>query len=271
MIAATAIAGILAIQASPVYVGNWLASHQGDACSVAARYEGEPTKTLLFTVSDERPEDVVVAIASPAWSIVDGGQYSTSFWIDDVRANGTGRGGRVDGTGYIMASFDLRVLRLLAAGKRLVVHANDKEVARLSLAGSAGAIRSMQQCIDRLPSTQKRNSDEAAANERRARDPFSEIQPQTTNKDTVEPAWVTSGDYPASALNNRESGTVAYSFDITKEGWVTNCRIRRSSGSAALDRATCSAITRRGHYPPDFLRPTTRTVEAEFRWELPTK
>ncbi|WP_448657918.1 TonB family protein [Sphingomonas sp. CJ99] len=62
--------------------------------------------------------------------------------------------------------------------------------------------------------------------------------------------WVTTDDYPSRSLDAGEEGTTAISWDINESGRVENCRVTSSSGSAALDRAACAAITRRGRYEP---------------------
>lgn len=62
--------------------------------------------------------------------------------------------------------------------------------------------------------------------------------------------WITNDDYPASALRGEEQGTSAIAWEINPQGRVVNCRVTSSSGSSALDRAACSALSRRGRYTP---------------------
>ncbi len=62
--------------------------------------------------------------------------------------------------------------------------------------------------------------------------------------------WITSDDYPPSALSNGDSGTTSILWQITPQGTVTQCRIIASSGHPVLDAAACEAITRRGRYTP---------------------
>ena len=63
-------------------------------------------------------------------------------------------------------------------------------------------------------------------------------------------AWISSDDYPSSALSDAIGGTSTILWQITPEGRVTNCRVLASSGNLALDAAACQAITRNGHYTP---------------------
>jgi TonB family protein len=58
------------------------------------------------------------------------------------------------------------------------------------------------------------------------------------------------GDYPTSALRNDEEGTVAFRLDVGTDGRVTGCTVTRSSGSEALDSATCRLMTARALFTP---------------------
>lgn len=62
------------------------------------------------------------------------------------------------------------------------------------------------------------------------------------------PEWITDDDYPAIALRNREAGQVKFGLTVAGDGSVERCRITGSSGSAALDEATCSLLTRRARF-----------------------
>jgi len=57
-------------------------------------------------------------------------------------------------------------------------------------------------------------------------------------------------DYPAAALRGGEQGTVLYRLEIGPDGRVSNCTIRSSSGSAALDTRTCQVVRRRARFTP---------------------
>src|SRR5688500_19922349 len=56
---------------------------------------------------------------------------------------------------------------------------------------------------------------------------------------------VSSDDYPASALRAREEGVTGFRLEIGPNGRVSGCTITQSSGSAALDSATCRLLTSR--------------------------
>ena len=81
-----------------------------------------------------------------------------------------------------------------------------------------------------------------------------------------------SDDYPQEAIRRDEQGTVAYKLSVDRRGRVSRCTIVRSSGSTALDRATCSILSRRARFDPARDaegRRVADTHEGRIRWELP--
>ncbi len=57
-------------------------------------------------------------------------------------------------------------------------------------------------------------------------------------------------DYPRSATRSRAQGNVTAFFDVGPDGRARNCRVRQSSGNAALDATTCRLIEERFRYAP---------------------
>ena len=86
------------------------------------------------------------------------------------------------------------------------------------------------------------------------------------------PALFTADDYPQAALRRNEQGTVAFKLFIDRRGRVERCDIEKSSGSAALDQATCTILQRRARFKPargaDDQRVTDVTA-GRIRWQLP--
>lgn len=84
--------------------------------------------------------------------------------------------------------------------------------------------------------------------------------------------WMTDDDYPAEALKNREQGTTEFIVTVGASGKVTACRVTRSSGSVALDGATCALMARQMRFKPARDASGTR-IESEFasrlNWKLP--
>lgn len=87
-------------------------------------------------------------------------------------------------------------------------------------------------------------------------------------------SYVTADDYPAAALRNGEQGRVAFALEISPKGRVTDCTIRESSGSAALDSTTCRIMRVRARYTPardGGGRAIASREQAAVTWVLPTE
>ncbi len=78
-------------------------------------------------------------------------------------------------------------------------------------------------------------------------------------------------DYPSSALDNEEQGTVSVSLNIGPNGRVSNCSVTGSSGSRTLDSATCRVLTSRAKFTPardSSGNPTSGTFRQRITWRL---
>lgn len=62
--------------------------------------------------------------------------------------------------------------------------------------------------------------------------------------------WATSNDYPPQALHNMEQGATGYELSVSPEGKVESCLVTASSGSMALDEATCRLVADRARFTP---------------------
>ena len=85
-------------------------------------------------------------------------------------------------------------------------------------------------------------------------------------------ALFSTDDYPPRALAAEEQGTVRVRLTIGTDGRVTDCQVTSSSGSQALDTATCSIIRRRAKYSPakdETGQATTGSDSASIRWVVP--
>ena len=78
--------------------------------------------------------------------------------------------------------------------------------------------------------------------------PAPRIQPARAKTDLNR--YFSNDDYPEAALRSEEQGTVRASLQVGANGRVTGCTVTQSSGSSALDRATCSIIRSRARYSP---------------------
>lgn len=67
----------------------------------------------------------------------------------------------------------------------------------------------------------------------------------------IDPAsWFSPDDYPLEAQIGRIEGRSSFQVDVDAGGHPTDCRITNSSGSAALDKATCDIVLKRGQFKP---------------------
>lgn len=85
--------------------------------------------------------------------------------------------------------------------------------------------------------------------------------------------WITSDDYPQSALRSSAEGVTGFRLDIDVAGQVTNCTITSSSGAAALDDAVCALVPGRARFTPASDRrgrAVASHIEQRVRWQIPT-
>ncbi|MEA3038236.1 MAG: periplasmic protein TonB [Sphingomonadales bacterium] len=108
--------------------------------------------------------------------------------------------------------------------------------------------------------------------------PSSAIQPAEPKK--VEPAraranlgsYVSDADYPAEAIRREEQGVTRFRLTVSPDGRVADCSVTGSSGSSALDAATCRLMKSRARFSPardSDGKPTTDTVANAIKWVLP--
>jgi len=80
-------------------------------------------------------------------------------------------------------------------------------------------------------------------------------------------------DYPASALAQRAEGWVDFTLEVGANGRVTGCTITFSSGSSALDSATCRILRSRARFTPardSNGMPVAAPYDDELGWKLPS-
>lgn len=84
--------------------------------------------------------------------------------------------------------------------------------------------------------------------------------------------WVTSHDYPSRALRDELEGATRFRLLVSPDGRTSHCEVRESSGSLALDQATCSIIKRRARFTPalnDRGNPIEGNWSSAVRWQIP--
>ncbi|MBA2467405.1 MAG: energy transducer TonB [Sphingomonas sp.] len=82
---------------------------------------------------------------------------------------------------------------------------------------------------------------------------------------------IRTSDYPSSAIEREEQGTVAVVLQIGANGRVSNCSVANSSGSKSLDSTTCRVLTSRAKFTPardSSGNATTGTIRQRITWRL---
>jgi protein TonB len=85
-------------------------------------------------------------------------------------------------------------------------------------------------------------------------------------------SYISDSDYPAAAIRSEEHGTTRFRLAVGPDGRVTDCVVTGSSGSSALDSATCRIMKARARFSPAHDttgRPTGDSVASAIRWVLP--
>jgi protein TonB len=109
---------------------------------------------------------------------------------------------------------------------------------------------------------------------------ISEPAPPPPPARKVEPAraranlasYVSDADYPSSAIRSEEQGTTRFRLGVGSDGRVTECIVTGSSGSGALDSATCKLMKSRAKFTPAHDsegRAVGDSVSSAIRWVLP--
>ena len=79
--------------------------------------------------------------------------------------------------------------------------------------------------------------------------------------------WFVPSDYPAAALRRNEGGSTTALLSVDSEGAIAGCEVVASSGSEALDSATCRLLSQRGRFQP--ARDSSgAAVESRFRYTM---
>jgi protein TonB len=111
-------------------------------------------------------------------------------------------------------------------------------------------------------------------------DPLPQPQPQPVDHTTRamprgdSSRWVTTDDYPPSAVRAGIEGRTSFRLDIGVDGKPTGCSVLASSGSDDLDRTACSRLMSRAHFKPaqdGAGNPVASTYSGGVTWKLPAE
>ena len=238
-------------------------------------YEGKGDTELL--VGKRLDGDAVVIVKNYGWSPTKDVKYELQFFVGAQAFGGgasIGVGENYEKRGFV-TNFGPDFFTAFAAGSSFKIYKGDTLVDSLQLKGSAAALAVVDRCLNSMRAVK------AAAERERQRfshipdDPFASGKTSGTVPARAkgnERDWVSNDDYPASALATGATGRVTVKYEISPTGRVQNCAVTTSSGNAELDRATCSALMRRGRYEPQRSpdgAPVATTAEFSQDWKLP--
>ena len=85
-------------------------------------------------------------------------------------------------------------------------------------------------------------------------------------------SYVSDADYPDSAIRAEEQGTTGFRLQVGPDGRVSSCEVTSSSGSAALDSATCRIMKSRARFTPAHDatgKPVGDSASSRIKWVLP--
>lgn len=87
-------------------------------------------------------------------------------------------------------------------------------------------------------------------------------------------SWVSTYDYPASALRAEMEGTTRFRLIVGTDGASLQCEVTESSGSPDLDRATCEKLLERARFTPardGDGKPVVTDWHSAVRWQIPSR
>ncbi|MDF2495081.1 energy transducer TonB [Sphingomonas sp.] len=268
----------MTLTASPALARDWPTTagweilEGGDYCAISSEFQGKGETEL--TVAKRLDGDVVLIVTNYGWSAKKDASYELTFHVDGKEYGG----GKAIGIGEsygrkgFATKFSADFASSLSAGSGLKIYMGDTLVDSLNLSGSRAAFGTVDRCL-----AAKRAIAAAAERERQRfahipDDPFTGASAGPTPPRGNPADWITQDDYPPSAIRAEEEGTTSIAFTVNSEGRVEDCRVTASSGSPALDQATCRTLTRRGRYTPanDAAgKPTSAAGTHTFTWRLP--
>jgi len=155
---------------------------------------------------------------------------------------------------------DPNILAGVAEDQLVRLRADDKFDVAMRWTGGKAALAALQSCHDDLLKGWGVAIDEIRA---------LKVQPEPVGSPG---RWVTNDDYPSREMQREIEGTVAFQIKVGTDGSIEDCRILRSSGSAALDEQSCRLVRQRARFKPGRDandQPTPSYYINRVRWQIP--
>lgn len=237
--------------------GGWEVFEVGaDTCGMALEYEGKgETQLVLLQGTDS---SVTLSVANYAWTTVPKEKYELAFYLDGTAfGGGASVGISLEARKGFITSFTPDFLKHFEASKNLKIRGpKDILVDSLDLDGSAAGLAQLRRCVAQLRSIASAAAREKARFAHIPDDPFAQLRGERAPKpgeavpSVAIVSLISADDYPQAARDNNQQGNVAFRLTISATGRVADCIVTRSSGSAILDRSTCSIMTQRARFTP---------------------
>jgi len=240
-------------------------------------FEGPGGTRLRMFRYVAHPDMVAVIVDNYNWTSKEGEGYELSYQFDRFYYDRTAKG-VVDGIhhGFVAAFPYSDFMDTFVKSHYLHIYKEKTVVDKLSLEGSAAGRAAFDRCWAYIVADDKAQARERARWQDIPEDPFASPSSTPQRKGGAKPMGalsllVSSDDYPASALAKRDQGEVKFRLTVGPDGRVTNCTIVQSSGSVALDSATCNVMRRRARFTPardGAGNPIPDTYDSFIRWKL---
>jgi protein TonB len=268
----------------PTQFQGWQFTDERGSCSAGTSFEGGMVVLIRYYHGDNI---AYFTVTNPAWETIENGrsypvqmQFSNGEEFTDTQAVGV----RVDDATGRLTGVTLRLdandfLPDFAGSARVSLTMDNHLLTRLNLSGTRAVIQRLITCS-------------IASWRRYPPDPFAgratpRLSSPTPDQGRADPqlrniparrslgnlgSYFSTDDYPASALRERAQGTTVFTLTIGEDGRVARCVVIASSGSDALDQATCRILTARARYSPardQNGNPTTGVDSGSVTWRLP--
>jgi TonB family protein len=239
--------------------GGWVVVDELGTCSATTVQAGN---VRLWVSYDSGTDVATLMVASPALERLEAGrvypiviEFSNGRLYPATQA----RAGRADGATGRLTNVSLRLggsafLDDLASAAGAGLFIDDVRLELLPLRETGAMVTRLRRC--------------AVASHHRYPDPFARLPRRPIVPPQADEAGGPSGpggprrtranlssyfsadDYPAAALRENGMGDVGFSLTIGANGRVEDCLVTASSGSPALDQATCRILRARARYIP---------------------
>jgi TonB family protein len=223
--------------------GSWTVAYEESMCLASRRF-GPGGEVMLHLrpspLNDDNAEITFILTGSKNRAVVFEGKGVVTLQPGDQRIESTYKAWRSPSAGgrAIIVYADQDVMGRTNDGGSLSFTAPKETAISLSMR----QIEKLKPVIEDCKKTVARHwGVDTAALERIAEPARPEVEPVR---------WVNTNDYPDDALRKGQSGVTTLLWTIGTDGRVADCKIIASSGVPSLDRASCSAITKRARYVP---------------------